>query len=111
MRWTNRAGLDWRYIAPGKPQQNAFVESFIGRLRDQLLNEETFEDLAQARRLLERWRFDYNNVRPHSAHAGLPPAQARRLAAGARTGLVEGPAPSSLAPRRTNCNQPTGLPS
>ena len=77
LAWTNRAGLDWRYIAPGKPQQNAFVESFIGRLRDQLLNEETFEDLAQARRLLERWRFDYNNVRPRRAPAGSGPAARR----------------------------------
>ena len=80
LAWTNRVRLDWHYIDPGKPQQNAFVESFIGRLRDELLNEEVFEDLAQARRLLERWRLDYNHVRPHSAHAGLPPAQARRLA-------------------------------
>jgi putative transposase len=81
LAWTNRARLDWHYIAPGKPQQNAFVESFIGRLRDELLNEEIFENLAHARRLLERWRLDYNQVRPHSAHGGLPPAAARLLAA------------------------------
>ena len=49
LRWTNRAGLAWHYIAPGKPQQNAFVESFIGRLRDELLNEEVFDSLAHAR--------------------------------------------------------------
>ena len=78
LAWTKRAGLDWHYIAPGKPQQNAFVESFIGRLRDELLNEEIFADLGHARRLLERWRQDYNQVRPHSAHAWLPPAQARQ---------------------------------
>ena len=48
---------------PGKPQQNAFVESFIGRLRDELLNEEIFENLGHARRMLERWRLDYNHVR------------------------------------------------
>jgi putative transposase len=81
LAWTNRAGPDWHYIAPGKPQQNALVESFIGRLRDQLLKEEVFENLGHARRLLERWRLDYNQVRPHSAHAGMPPAQARLLAA------------------------------
>ena len=63
LAWTNRAGLDWHYIAPGKPQQNAFVESFIGRLRDELLNEEIFENLGHARRMLERWRLDYNHVR------------------------------------------------
>jgi transposase InsO family protein len=54
LAWTNRAGLDWHYIAPGKPQQNAFVESFIGRLRDELLNEEIFESLAHARRVAAR---------------------------------------------------------
>ena len=111
LAWTNRAGLDWHYIAPGKPQQNAFVESFIGRLRDELLNEEIFESLAHARRVLERWRLDYNQVRPHSAHAGLPPDQARLLAAGARPGLVDGPAARPLAPSSTPCYQPQGLPS
>ena len=111
LAWTNRAGLDWHYIVPGKPQQNAFVESFIGRLRDELLNEEIFENLTHARHLLERWRLDYNHVRPHSAHAGLPPAQVRRLAAGARLGLVDGPAARPLAPSPRPCYHPTGLPS
>ena len=111
LAWTNRAGLDWHYIAPGKPQQNAFVESFIGRLRDELLNEEVFENLGHARRLLERWRLDYNQVRPHSAHAGMPPAHARLLAAGARPGRVDGPAARPLAPSPTTCYQPEGLPS
>lgn len=111
LAWTNRAGLAWHYIAPGKPQQNAFVESFIGRLRDELLNEEIFEDLAHARRLLEQWRLDYNQVRPHSAHAGLPPAHARLLAAGARPGLADGPAGRPLAPNLALWYQPPGLPS
>jgi putative transposase len=97
LAWTNRAGLDWHYIVPGKPQQNAFVESFIGRLRDELLNEEIFENLTHARHRLERWRLDHNQVQPHSAHAGLPPAQARQLAGGARLGLVDGPAERPLA--------------
>jgi putative transposase len=111
LAWTNRVGLDWHYIAPGQPQQNAFVESFIGRLRDELLNEEIFESLAHARRLLERWRLDYNQVRPHSAHRGLPPAKARLLAADARPGLVDGPAERPLAPSPSPCYQPSGLPS
>ena len=110
LAWTNRARLDWHYIAPGKPKQNAFVESFIGRLRDELLNEEIFENLAHARRLLERWRLDYNQVRPHSAHGGLPPAAARLLAAGARPGLADGPAERRLAPGLNPCYQPHGLP-
>ena len=53
LNWTNTRGVDWHYIAPGKPQQNAFVESFIGRLRDECLNETLFGSLAQARAVLE----------------------------------------------------------
>lgn len=71
--WTNRSGVEWHYIAPGKPVQNAFVESFNGRFRDECLNEEVFTSLAEARAVIERWRIDYNNVRPHSAHSGLTP--------------------------------------
>src|SRR5258705_8520446 len=57
---------DWHYIAPGKPTQNAFIESFNGRLRDELLNETLFTSLAQARVALGCWRADYNDARPHS---------------------------------------------
>ena len=53
LKWTQMSGVDWHYIAPGKPQQNAFVESFIGRLRDECLNETLFGSLAQARAVLE----------------------------------------------------------
>lgn len=76
LRWVNRSGVAWHFIAPGRPQRNAFVESFIGRLRDELLNEQVFAGLGHARRLLAAWRQDYNHVRPHSAHGGLPPAAA-----------------------------------
>ncbi len=65
------------YIAPGKPQQNAFAESFIGQLRDECLNETLFTSLRQARAVLAAWRRDYNEVRPHSAHGGEPPASIR----------------------------------
>lgn len=78
LRWQNRTGVAWHYIAPGKPQQNGFIESFNGKLRDELLNEEVFESLNHARKLLARWRTDYNTVRPHSALGGLPPITARR---------------------------------
>jgi len=78
LEWQNATGVDWHYIAPGKPTQNAFIESFNGRLRDELLNEEVFVSLADARRKLARWRYDYNTVRPHSALDGRPPAIARR---------------------------------
>ncbi|MBN9464674.1 MAG: transposase [Brevundimonas sp.] len=55
--------MAWHYIAPGKPQQNDFVESFDGRLRDECLNEEVFATLAETRAVTERWRIDYNHVR------------------------------------------------
>ena len=63
-------GIEWHYIAPGKPQQNGFVESFNGRLRDECLNEHVFTSLAHARRIIEAWRIDYNSVRPHSKGFG-----------------------------------------
>ncbi len=77
LEWSNRTGVDWHYIAPGKPQQNGFVESFNGRFRDECLNEEVFATLAEARAVIERWRQDYNAVRPHSAHDGLTPEAVR----------------------------------
>lgn len=67
------AKLDWHYIDPGKPVQNAFIESFNGRLRDEFLNETLFTSLAQARFALEDWRRDYNAVRPHSGIGWLTP--------------------------------------
>lgn len=81
---TNRTGLAWRYVAPGKPQQNGFVESLNGRLRDERLNEEVFASLAEARTVIERWRLDCNLVRPHSAHGGLTPDAVRQDPAAGR---------------------------
>ena len=66
LTWADQSRVEWHYIAPGKPMQNGFIESFNGRLRDELLNETLFTSLAQARAALERWRADYNNSRPHS---------------------------------------------
>src|SRR6188508_536386 len=62
--WADATGVGWHYIAPGKPQQNGFVESFNGRLRDELLNETLFKSLPHARAVLEAWRRDYNEQRP-----------------------------------------------
>ena len=73
LRWSQDRGVGWHYIAPGKPQQNAFVESFNGRLRDECLNETVFTSLRQARAVLAAWRQDYNEVRPHSALGGRAP--------------------------------------
>lgn len=73
LRWQQETGIAWRYIQPGKPIQNAFIESFNGRLRDELLNETLFRSLGDARRLLAEWRMDYNGERPHTSLNGLTP--------------------------------------
>ena len=74
LAWSQERGVDWHYIAPGKPTQNAFVESFNGRLRDECLNETVFTSMRHARAILAAWQRDYNEVRPHSSLGGLPPA-------------------------------------
>jgi putative transposase len=73
LRWADETGVAWQYIQPGKPIQNAFAESFIGRLRDELLNETLFHSLPQARTVLDAWRADYNACRPHSSLGWLTP--------------------------------------
>ncbi|MGB3470286.1 MAG: IS3 family transposase [Erythrobacter sp.] len=78
LKWAGDNDVDWHYIDPGKPQQNGFIESFNGSLRDELLNEEIFNTLDDARRKLALWRYDYNNVRPHSSLGNQTPAEARR---------------------------------
>jgi len=75
LKWVQETGIDWHYIQPGKPTQNAFIESFNGRLRDECLNETLFSSLRDARYELSRWREDYNQVRPHSALGNLSPAE------------------------------------
>ena len=74
LRWQQERGVAWHYIAPGKPQQNGFVESFNGRFRDECLNEHLFGNLSAARRIIEAWRIDYNMERPHTSLGGLTPA-------------------------------------
>jgi putative transposase len=74
LKRSEASGVAWHYIAPGKPQQNAFVESFIGRLRAECLNTHWFLSLTDAREKLECWRRDYNEVRPHGAIGNKPPA-------------------------------------
>ena len=66
--------VEWHYIAPGKPTQNGFVESFNGRMRDELLNETLFFTVRQARSILARWVDDYNTERPHSSLGYATPA-------------------------------------
>ena len=66
LNWADKARVEWHYIAPGKPMQNGFIESFNGRLRDEFLNETLFSSLSFARIALMKWRQDYNENRPHS---------------------------------------------
>jgi putative transposase len=98
--WAHKSGVDWHYIAPGKPQQNGFVESFNGRLRDEFLNETLFSSLRHARKALEDWRRDYNLVRPHSSLGWMTPAlyAASSGRPGRSSALHEGYAPRPLAP-------------
>jgi putative transposase len=75
LTWQQQHGVEWHYIAPGKPMQNGFVESFNGRLRDECLNEHLFTNLKEARQIIEEWRIDYNTNRPHSSLHGLTPTE------------------------------------
>jgi len=81
LRWSQDTRVEWHYIAPGKPQQNAFIESFNGRLRDELLNETLFTSLNHVREALAIWMEDYNTIRPHSSLGNLPPATYAKLSA------------------------------
>ena len=74
LRWAT-GRIAWHYIEPGKPVQNAFVESFNSKLRDECLNEHVFLSLAEARETIEAWRHDYNHRRPHSSLGALTPAE------------------------------------
>ena len=75
LRWCQETRIDWHYIAPGKPTQNAFVESFNGSFRDELLNETLFTSLAEARATITAWMEDYNRNRPHSSLGNLTPRE------------------------------------
>ncbi len=99
--WAYRKGVRLNFIEPGKPIQNAFVESFNGRFRDECLNEHWFLNLADARRIIEAWRVDYNSNRPHSAlgyatpedfassHQGHAPGEMTNSARKGQTQAVE----------------------
>jgi putative transposase len=102
LRWSQERQVEWHYIMPGKPTQNAFVESFNGRLRDECLNETLFTSLAHARSILAAWKHDYNTVRPHSKLGGRTPAEI----AGQRGW---GHAPNPVAITSTISHQSKGL--
>jgi putative transposase len=72
--WISGVGAKTAYIEPGSPWENGYVESFNGKLRDELLNAEVFNTLAEAKVLIEQWRVHYNTARPHSSLGYRPPA-------------------------------------
>ena len=113
LAWADSTGVGWHYIAPGKPQQNGFNESFNGRLRDELLNETLFRSLPHARAVLEAWRRDYNERRPHSKLGWLTPqayAEALTGQIGRSAALVGGCADRPLAnPDNPSSDQPRTL--
>lgn len=72
--WLRNLGVKTLFIEPGSPWENGYIESFNGKLRNELLNGEIFDTVMEARILTERWRKDYNTIRPHSSLGGRPPA-------------------------------------
>jgi transposase InsO family protein len=73
-QWLKRLGVKTLFIEPGSPWENGYVESFNGKMRDELLDREIFFTLQEAKTLIARWREEYNHFRPHSALGYLPPA-------------------------------------
>ena len=111
-RWSQEIRIEWHYIAPGKPTQNAFIESFNARLRDELLNQTLFTSLAQVRAVLNTWKDNYNNARPHSALGNLTPTicrlQRSRTATGRSAALhyrLRAPPRYSSEPCGLKCNR------
>ena len=77
--WLNRLGVKTLFIEPGSPWENSYIESFIGKLREELLNREIFTTLIEAQVLIKQWRKEYNQFRPHSALGYRPPAPEAKL--------------------------------
>jgi len=75
LKWCQETDIEWHYIAPGKPMQNGFIESFNGSFRDECLNETLFSSLAEARKQITAWKEDYNKHRPHSSLGNITPIE------------------------------------
>lgn len=73
--WAYKHGIQLEFTRPGKPTDNAYIESFNGKFRDECLNESYFMSIDEAKEIIESWRIDYNEHRPHSALGGIPPRQ------------------------------------
>ncbi|MBA8910934.1 transposase InsO family protein [Aminobacter ciceronei] len=99
LAWSKDHEIKWHYIAPGKPMQNGYVESFNGRMRDELLNESLFFGLDHARSAIAEWRQDFNTARPHSSLGYQTPAAYAEVitATGSDAVLMEGSAPPPVA--------------
>ncbi|MER9018761.1 IS3 family transposase [Mesorhizobium sp. M0898] len=99
LAWSKDYRIEWHYIAPGKPMQNGYVESFNGRMRDELLNESLFFGLDHARSAIAEWREDFNTARPHSSLGYQTPAAYAEVitATGSDAAPIEGSAPPPVA--------------
>ena len=86
--WAQQNGVEWHYITPGKPRENGYTESLNGKIRDEFLNMHWFTSLREVQIMLEEWRQDYNDVRPHSALGWLTPAAFAKKFAGACPGTI-----------------------
>jgi putative transposase len=114
LSWSGERKVGWHYIAPGKPTQNAFIESFNGKLRDELLNETIFISLDHARHALASWKDDYNLVRPHSTIGKIAPYEFANLKQpgrqrGGTLELFGAPRPAPLYNRAKAAQMDVGL--
>jgi putative transposase len=121
LAWAEQRGIQLVFIQPGKPVQNSFIESFNGRFRDECLNANWFENLADARRKVEAWRQEYNQHRPHSALAYRTPEEFARAWSPSPSAIVieqsETPVKDSLTARKhrasltgaPDCSTPTEM--
>ena len=106
--WAYRNKVHLNFIEPGKPNQNAFIESFNGRFRDECLNEHWFANLGEARRIIEAWRIDYNQDRPHSALGYLTPNEFASSRQGLTPAVMTSTAQSGINPMERLSDQVTG---
>jgi len=107
LSWADETGVGWHYIAPGKPQQNGMNESFNGRLRDELLNETLFRSLPHARAVLEDWRRDYNELRPHTKLGWMTPKDYASALSGETGDRAAQPGGSARTPLAIHINEGT----
>ena len=104
LNWANNIGVECNYIDPGRPQQTGYIESLNDSLRDECLNEGIFDSLADARREPAIWRYDYNDVGPHSSLGNKTPAKGQQSLE-----QFDGSTPGALATPDTDVYQPQRL--